>query len=116
MWAGMAALGALGAVLRVVGVARIGLRASGALYLGTLAVNVVGAFALGVLVGLRPDDDLLRLLGTGLLGSFTTWSALTLEVFRLFAAGRRWPAVVLLGGSLVLGLAALAAGRAVGGA
>jgi CrcB protein len=111
----MGALGALGAVLRVVGVARIGALAGGALYVGTLAINVAGAFALGVLVGLRPDDDVLRLLGTGLLGSFTTWSALTLEVHRLFGAGRRWPAVALLVGSLALGLAALAAGRAVGG-
>jgi CrcB protein len=109
------ALGAVGAVLRVVGVARIGLLAGGALYVGTLAVNVAGSFALGLLVGLRPDDDVLRLLGTGLLGALTTWSALMLEVHRLFGGGRRVAAVALLVGSLALGLVALAAGRGVGG-
>jgi len=113
VWIGVGALGAVGAVARVVGVARVGRRAGGALYLGTLAVNLAGCFALGVVVGLRPDDDVLRLVGTGLLGSFTTWSALTLEVQRLFGGGRRWQGAALLAGSLALGMAALAAGRAV---
>jgi fluoride exporter len=52
---------------------------------GTLAVNVIGGLAIGVLAARVPaDDDNLRLLvGTGLLGGFTTFSAFSLETVRL---------------------------------
>ena len=52
---------------------------------GTLAVNVIGGLAIGVLAARVPtDDDNLRLLiGTGLLGGFTTFSAFSLETLRL---------------------------------
>jgi CrcB protein len=114
IWVGMAALGAVGAVARVVVTGGVARRAGGALYLGTVAVNLAGAFALGLLVGLRPDDDVMRLVGTALLGSFTTFSAWMLEVQRLLEDGRRRELLALLAGSLVLGLIALAVGRAAG--
>jgi fluoride exporter len=116
LWAGVALLGALGAVGRVVLSALIARRTAGALPVGTLAVNVAGALALGVLVGAEPSDDLRRLLGTGLLGAFTTFSTWMLEARLLFADGRRWRAAALVVGSLVLGLAAFAAGRALASA
>jgi len=84
----------------------------------TLVVNVVGAFVLGVLVGrLWPiAPDWLRLgLGTGLLGSFTTFSAFAASTVALGAAGAV-PALLLeVGLTLVLGLGAAALGVAVGG-
>ena len=50
---------------------------------GTLAVNISGAFALGALVGANLGADALRLAGTGVLGSFTTFSTWMLESHRL---------------------------------
>ena len=53
--------------------------------LATLLVNLAGAFALGVLAGSRPDAPprVRAFLGTGLLGSFTTFSALAVDVVAL---------------------------------
>jgi CrcB protein len=86
-----------------------------------LAINVVGAFWLGVLLETmaRRGPDLgrrraLRLfVGTGVLGGFTTYSTLADDTARLLDVGR-WGAgggYALL--SVVLGLAAVVAGIAV---
>jgi len=56
--------------------------------LGTLVVNLSGAFALGVLVGAALSEDTHRLLGTGLVGAFTTFSTWALESHRLGEDGR----------------------------
>jgi CrcB protein len=46
----------------------------------TVAVNLIGALALGVLVALVHPGSLLRpLLGTGFLGGWTTWSAIAAQ-------------------------------------
>jgi CrcB protein len=52
---------------------------------GTLIVNIIGGFAMGVLAArVGPENENLRLaLGTGLLGGFTTFSAFSLETVRL---------------------------------
>ena len=89
--------------------------------LATLTVNVVGAFLLGLLLeGLAragPENPARRrwrlLLGTGVLGGFTTYSSLAVETERLLASGRAGLAVGYALTSLVVGLAAAAAGVAV---
>jgi fluoride exporter len=52
---------------------------------GTLAVNVIGGLAMGLLAArIGPNEESMRLLiGTGLLGGFTTFSAFSLETVRL---------------------------------
>lgn len=52
---------------------------------GTLAVNVIGGLVMGLMAArIAPDDENLHLLiGTGLLGGFTTFSAFSLETVRL---------------------------------
>lgn len=84
---------------------------------GTAVANVAGAFALGVLLELlaRPVPESLgqrvvRLaLGTGVLGGFTTYSALALETWDLL--GRQPALAVGYGlGSVLLGLVACFAG------
>ncbi|QGZ95043.1 fluoride efflux transporter CrcB [Terricaulis silvestris] len=52
---------------------------------GTLAVNVLGGLAIGVLAArVGPEGENMRLLlGVGLLGGFTTFSAFSLETVRL---------------------------------
>lgn len=108
--------GALGAVLRFATVA-FSQRVLGAEFpWGTLAVNVLGSFAMGavfVLVLDRGDAGLQRyapLLMPGLLGGFTTFSAFSLETFQLIDRGRTLAAAAYVGGSVALGLAALVAG------
>lgn len=90
--------------------------------LGTFTENVVGAFLLGLLleslVRLGPEGPrqrLLRLgLGTGVLGGFTTFSSLALEIERLLADGRAGLAAGYAAASLVLGLGACVGGVALG--
>ena len=83
----------------------------------TLLVNVVGAFALGLLVArLWPiAPTWLRAgLGAGLLGSFTTFSALALSVVTLATTDRWIPALAYLVASLALGLATATLGLRAG--
>ncbi len=85
----------------------------------TLVVNVVGTFVLGVVVALlrtRPTASLYwrPLLGTGLCGGLTTFSTLQLELVRMAEADAVGLAVAYLAVSLVLGLAAVAAGLRIG--
>jgi CrcB protein len=54
---------------------------------GTFIVNVLGAFAIGVLFGARGGHDLTLLLGLGFLGGFTTFSTWMFESDRLAIDG-----------------------------
>ena len=82
----------------------------------TLVINVVGALALGLLLGaLGERRPRLRLaLGTGVLGGLTTHSTFVLESHRLLTPGpaAAHPALgtAYLLGSMAAGLAAAAAG------
>jgi CrcB protein len=83
--------------------------------LGTLLVNTVGALVLGCLVAglwLRPSTPawLKVALGPGLLGSFTTFSALMVSVVALSSAALPGLAALYLGLSVALGFAAAALG------
>jgi CrcB protein len=83
---------------------------------GTLAVNLLGSFVLGAIVGLALDGDEYRLAGTGLLGAFTTFSTWALESHRLGEDGRRSRGAANFAISLVLGVALAWAGRELGAA
>jgi fluoride exporter len=52
--------------------------------LGTLIVNLAGAFLLGILIGAKVDIIVTLLFGTGFLGAFTTFSTLKLEMIRMY--------------------------------
>jgi CrcB protein len=77
---------------------------------GTLLVNVVGSFLLGLLVGGGATGGWLALLGTGFCGGFTTYSAFAVQTHRLGAARGTAYAVLTTG----LALAACATGFVVG--
>ncbi|MFP5107706.1 fluoride efflux transporter FluC [Neobacillus sp. C211] len=49
----------------------------------TLTVNFIGAFLLGLLLGLNVKGSLYSLIGIGFMGSFTTFSTLILESVKL---------------------------------
>ena len=84
---------------------------------GTLGVNVLGAFMLGALVSLAWDRTPAWAragLGPGLLGSFTTFSALAVSLVTLVAADQWILAAAYLAASIVLGLAAALLGLRLG--
>jgi fluoride exporter len=114
VWIGVAVLGGSGALARFGLTLLVADRLHPHLPTGTLAVNVSGAFLLGLLAGLSPTDDLRLLLGAGALGSYTTFSTLMLETQRIDEAGKRRIAVTNVVLSVALGLAAAALGRALG--
>ena len=86
---------------------------------GTLAVNVTGSFALGLLFALTAErgslpEELRLPLGVGFLGAYTTLSTFALESLRLAESGSWGLAVANIGGSVLLGLAAVLLGVAIG--
>jgi len=93
--------------------------ADGELPVETLIVNLVGAFALGWLAGglwTRPTTPmwLKAGLGSGLIGSFTTLSAVMASLIALTGVGEPWLAVLYLLLSVVGGLGLAAAGLRIG--
>ncbi len=78
----------------------------------TLAVNVIGSVAMGVLAGwlARHGDDGERwrlLIGVGVLGGFTTFSAFSLEMMLLIERGQALTALTYALVSMLAGLAGL---------
>lgn len=93
--------------------------ADGELPVETLIVNLVGAFALGWLVGglwTRPAVPawLKAGLGPGLIGSFTTLSAVMASLIALTREGETWLAALYLLVSVAGGLLLAAAGLKLG--
>ncbi len=83
----------------------------------TFAVNVVGSFALGMLLAAilhRGSDSLRLLLGTGFLGGFTTYSALAVETDALIRGDHLALGITYAAASVIVGLAAALAGVVVG--
>jgi CrcB protein len=116
VWIGVAALGGLGAVARFSLDSAVSQRAGSGFPLGTLAVNLSGAFLLGLLAGADVAGDALLLAGTAALGSYTTFSTWMLESRRLGEDGEPARMWLNIAGSLVAGLAVAALGKAIGGA
>ena len=111
---GIGLLGGVGASLRYLVDAAIEAGRGGAFPLGTFAINVVGAFVLGLLTGASITGTWLFVLGTGFLGSFTTFSTWIFETDRLGEDGEEAVALANLGISIAAGLAAAGAGWAIG--
>jgi CrcB protein len=113
---GVGLLGGTGAVGRFLLDGAVASRAGVGFPLGTLAVNLGGALALGVLHGAGVGGDALRLLGTGLLGAYTTFSTWMLESHRLGEDGRLRLGLANVLVSLALGLVCVWLGDRLGGA
>jgi len=115
LWIWLAVGGAVGAMARYGLTQFVDARHAGAFPYGTLAVNVVGCFAIGVIATLADEGRTLPpatrlLLITGLLGGFTTFSAFGLDTLRMIEAGRLVAAFGNAAGSVLLGIAAVVAG------
>jgi CrcB protein len=113
---GVGLVGGVGALARFLLDGAVAQRLGRAFPYGTLAVNVTGALALGVVSGAAVHGDGYRLVATGLLGSFTTFSTWMLESHRLGEDGRLRLGALNLAVSRVLGVLAVWAGRHLGSA
>lgn len=86
---------------------------------GTLVVNVSGSLLIGLLFASMTERALIPAelrapLMIGFVGAYTTFSTLALESWRLLEDGAWLPGLANLGGSVVLGVAAVVVGIAIG--
>lgn len=81
---------------------------------GTLIINVIGSFILGLLTGLvlhnEASGNLLLIIGTGFCGGFTTFSTAMFEAVRLIEERRHKALILQIFGTAILSLSAAAVG------
>ncbi len=116
--AAVAIAGAVGAVLRYVVDRAVQSRAESDFPVGTLVVNASGAVVLGFLTGAGIHHHLangwVTILGTGMIGAYTTFSTFAYDVRRLLTEDAPVSALVDVGASVLAGLGAAAVGLALG--
>jgi CrcB protein len=114
-WLALLAGGGIGATLRYTLSIWVDQRLVSSFPWGTLLVNFIGSFSIGVLVIVFEQRGLsspaLRLFWiTGVLGAFTTFSTFSLETLRLMEAGRLFLASANVAGSVAVCVLAAFAG------
>jgi fluoride exporter len=114
VWAGVMMLGGIGAVCRLLVDRAVSARLPSGFPVGTLAVNVSGAWLLGFLGALALDPHAALLAGTAFVGAYTTFSTWMLETQRLGEERRGRTAAANIVLSVVLGLAAAWLGQLIG--
>ena len=85
---------------------------------GTLSVNLIGSLAMGGLLGwlaragtaAQSAETMRLLIGVGLLGGFTTFSAFSAELVTMLHRGQQIDALAYSAASLIAGMAAVVAG------
>ena len=84
----------------------------------TLLTNVLGALVIGFLVGVTADSNVspntVLFWKTGVCGGFTTFSTFSLETLRLLEGGQTAAGLLYAGASVVLCVAGVYAGEALG--
>lgn len=108
--------GALGAAARYLAGSALASR-GGDWPLGTLVVNMLGGFLMGLLTAIvlkgQTSETIRLFVGVGLLGGFTTFSAFSLESFQLLVRGQWALGIGYVLASVIGSIAALALGYAV---
>lgn len=107
--------GALGAVARYKTIGWMTHLAGHGFPWGTLVVNVVGCFLMGVLVELGAlkfnlSAEARAFLAVGVLGALTTFSSFSLDVAVLWERGALWPTAIYVAASVALSILALFVG------
>jgi len=111
----IAAGGAIGAVLRHLVSSRIAHVMGQSFPYGTLAVNIIGSFLMGLIITLLArkfnlSQDWQAFLTVGLLGGFTTFSAFSMETYMLVERHTLGLAALYAGASVLLAVGGLVGG------
>ena len=110
----LVAIGGLAGVLARFGIGRLTEHGTTLIW-STVAINVVGSFLLGVLTATGWfSRDVREGIGVGFLGGFTTFSTFSVQAVLEVDAGKGGRALVYVAVSVVGGIAAAAAGYALG--
>ncbi len=80
---------------------------------GTLGVNILGSFLIGIFASLLPTQEWRQFLMIGFCGGFTTFSSFSLETLNLLRDGHPARAAAYAAASMLVCLAAVWAGHAV---
>ncbi len=111
--------GAMGAATRYLLGRFVAERVNAQFPLGTLVINVTGAFLIGLLFALAGHKIISAsqqaILATGFLGGYTTFSTMSWEGTQLWRSGRTVGSMLYLGGSIALGLVFAVLGLLAGG-
>jgi len=107
--------GFLGSVFRYIIVKSVNEKAPSLFPYGTLTVNVVGSFLLGIvyMIAMRKmglSENAKLFLGVGFCGGFTTFSAFAMENFSLIDQKMMGTSLLYISLSVVVGILAFAAG------
>ena len=113
-WIGVALVGGIGALARFLVDAWVGSRFGRELPLGTFAINVSGAFLLGLLDGLALSGNAMLVAGTATIGAYTTFSTWMFETHRLAEDGEFTSAALNIGVSILAGFGAVVLGHLIG--
>jgi len=109
----VAAGGAIGCVLRFLSIQAVTRLHAGTFPLGTMLVNIVGSFLIGVVLAKYGQEHSVRaFVVSGMLGGFTTFSAFSWDTLQLVQHGRSIEAILYVAGSLIISLMAVALGYA----
>lgn len=102
--------GFIGGMLRYLLSTFINTQATASFPLGTLAVNIIGCFLIGMVFGIFDKGGISQewklFLATGILGGFTTFSAFSMDTFSLLKNGFVFNALLYVLASLLLGILA----------
>ena len=112
-FAAVCAGGAIGSAARYA-MSFLNIRPKNGFPLMTLVINVLGAFAIGLIVALaarsgKLDRRLILFLKIGVCGGFTTFSSFALETYRLIQPGSAMIGILYASLSVILCVAACAA-------
>jgi len=97
---GFVAAAALGAAVRYL----TGLILNNDFPLGTLGVNLLGSFLLGLLVGADVGDHMGLVVGTGAVGALSTWSATANEAAVMARSNEGYLAIAYIGLTVLSGV------------
>ena len=114
LWLGIFIAGALGAIARYQQGRFVGNRFSSLLPLGTLSINLLGSFFVGLLVGYLQkkilSPNLFSILDLGFAGAYTTFSSMSYETVRLIEQNLVIESFIYPILSLIFGLLAVQTG------
>jgi CrcB protein len=116
IWFGVMVMGGFGALARFSFDRAVNKRVGRPFPFGTRVVHISGAWLLGLLAGVALSPQVAQIVGTGFVGSYTTFSTWMLETQRLSEERQVVSAFANIAVSVVLGLIAAWLGQSMGAA